>query len=47
MTKMESNDEFKEIHVKNWTCYYVKDIIKIKYFDFDNISIDKNLINFF
>ena len=27
---MESNDELKEINLKNGTCYYFDDIIKIK-----------------
>ena len=35
---MESNDELKEINIKNGTRYYVDDIIKIEYFDFDNIG---------
>ena len=38
---MESNDKSKEIYIKNCTCYYFDDIIKIENFDFDNISIDK------
>ena len=38
---MESNDKLKEIYIKNCTCYYFDDIIKIENFDFDNISIDK------
>ena len=32
---MESNDELKEIDVKNRTCYYFDDIVKIGDFDFD------------
>ena len=32
---MESNDELKEIDIKNRTCYYFDDIIKIEDFDFD------------
>ena len=39
---MESNDEFKEIHIKNCTCCYFDDIIKIKDFDFDNILLHQN-----
>ena len=35
---MESNDELKEINIKNGTRYYVDDIIKFEYFDFDNIG---------
>ena len=33
---MESNDELKEIDIKNCTCYYFNDMIKIKDFDFEN-----------
>ena len=40
--KTESN-ELKEIHIKNCTCYYFDDIIKIEDFDFDNIIIDEKL----
>ena len=39
--KMESNDELKEIDIKNCTCYYFDDIIKIEDFDFDNILINE------
>ena len=35
------NDEFKTVHIKNCMCYYFYDIIKLKGFDFDNISIDE------
>ena len=38
---MESNDELKEIDIKNFTCYHFDDIIKIEYFDFGNIVIDE------
>ena len=31
---MESNNELKEIDIKNRTCYYFDDIIKIEDFDF-------------
>ena len=31
---MENNDELKEIDIKNWTCYYFDDRIKIQDFDF-------------
>ena len=34
---MEITDKLKEINVKNCTCYYFDDIIKIEDFDFDNI----------
>ena len=38
---MESNDGLKEINIKNFTCYYFDDIIKIEDFDFDNILLDE------
>ena len=38
---MESIDELKEIDIKNCTCYYFDDVIKIEDFDFDNILIDE------
>ena len=38
--KMESNDKFRWIDIKNRTCYYFDDIIKIEDFNFDNILID-------
>ena len=34
---MESNYKLKEINIKNRTCYYFDDIIKIYNFDLDNI----------
>ena len=34
---MEMNDKLKEIDIKNCTCYYFDDIIKIEDFNFDNI----------
>ena len=30
-----------EVCIKNWTCYYFDDIIKLEDFDIDNILIDK------
>ena len=36
---MESSDKMKEIYIKNRTCYYFNDIIKIEDFDVVNISI--------
>ena len=30
------NDEFKKFHIKNCTCYYFDDIIKLEDFDLDN-----------
>ena len=38
---MESNDKLKEINIKNRTCYYFDDIIKIEAFDLDNILLDE------
>ena len=38
---MESNDELKEIIIKNCACYYFDDIIKFEDFDLDNILIDE------
>ena len=34
---MESNNELKEIDIKNCTCYYFNDIFKIEDLNFDNI----------
>ena len=39
---MESNDKLKEIDIKNRTCYYFDDIIKMEDFDLNNMLIDKN-----
>ena len=36
---MENNDKLKLIDVKNRTCYYFNDIIKIEDFDLANILI--------
>ena len=38
---MESINKLKEIDIKNRTCYYFGDIIKIEDFDFDNFLIDQ------
>ena len=35
------NNEFKKVRIKNRTCYYFDDIIKLEDFDLDNISIDE------
>ena len=37
---MDSNDELKEIYIKNRTCYYFVDIIISEDFNLDNILID-------
>ena len=38
---IESNDELKEINIKNVTCYYFDDINKIIVFNLDHNLIDK------
>ena len=38
---MVSNDKLKEVYIKNRTCYYFHDIIKIEDFDLDNILLDE------
>ena len=38
---MENNDKLKQINIKNRTCYYFYDIIKLDDFDLHNILIDK------
>ena len=30
------NNEFKKVHIKNCTCYYLDDKINLGDFDFDN-----------
>ena len=40
---MESNKELKEIDIKNRTCLYLDNIIKVKDFDFDNIQLSEKL----
>ena len=35
------NNEFKQVHIKNRTCYCFDDIIKLEDFDLDNILIDE------
>ena len=37
---MENNDKLKETNIKNRTCYYFHDIIKIEYFEINNILLD-------
>ena len=34
------NNKFKKFRIKNCTCYYLDDIIKLEGFDFDNILTD-------
>ena len=38
---MESNDELTKTDIKNCTCSYFEEIIKIEDFDFDIILIGK------
>ena len=38
--KMENN-ELKKVCIKNLTSYYFDDIIKLEYFNLDNILIDE------
>ena len=38
---MESNDNLKEIDIKNRTCYCFDGMIKIEYFDIDNVLVDE------
>ena len=44
---MESNDELKEIDIKNRTCYYFVDIVKIEDFDLDNVLVNENHMEIF
>ena len=37
------NNEFEKVRIKNRTCYYFDDIIKLEDFSVDNILIDENL----
>ena len=39
---MESNEKLKETDIKNRTCYYFNDIIKIEDLDLDNSLIEGN-----
>ena len=38
---MDSNNELKGIDIKNRTCYYFDDIIKIENFNVDNFLIEE------
>ena len=44
---MESNDELKEIDIKNRICCYFDEIIRTEGFDFDNILLDNNHMKMF
>ena len=37
---MERNNKLKTTDIKNHTCYYFDDIVKVEDFDFENVSID-------
>ena len=37
------NNELKKICIRNRTCYYFDDIIKLEDFDLDNILMDKKI----
>ena len=36
------NNEFNNVCIKNRTCYYFDDVIKLEDFDLDNILIEEN-----
>ena len=38
---MESKDKWKETDIKNCTCYYFDDIMRVIDTDFNNILLDK------
>ena len=38
---MKSNAKLKEMDIKNRTCYYFDDVVKIEEFNFGNILIDE------
>ena len=40
--KNQSNNELKEIDIKNHMSYYFDDIIKIEDFDLDNLLVKKS-----
>ena len=41
LNNMYSKDALKEIDIKNRTCYYFHDIIRIEDFNINNISLDE------
>ena len=45
---MESNNELKKIDIKNCTCYYFDNIMRVENFHFDNIwqFINQNHMTF-
>ena len=38
---MESIDELKEVDIKDCTCYYFDDIMRVGHFDFNNVLLGK------
>ena len=40
------NNEIKKVDIKNHTCFYFNDFIKLEDFDLDNILIDKKSHDF-
>ena len=44
---IDSNAEINEIDIKNRTCYYFDDIIRIEHFNPDNILIDEKSYKIF
>ena len=38
---MESKDELKEVDIKNHTCYYFDDILRLRDFSYNNILLDE------
>ena len=43
--KMEKDNELKKVGIKNRTCYYFDDIVKIEDFDFDILLEEKSSEN--
>ena len=41
---MESKNELKKIDIKNCTCYYFDDIMRVVETDFDNILFKKKTV---
>ena len=41
LNNLYSKDALKEIDIKNCTCYYFDDIIRIEDFNINNISLDE------
>ena len=41
--KKESNDELKEVYIKNRMCYYFDDKTRIEDFGLDNVLLDEKI----